>query len=71
MLLGKKLWHTVGLPFMCYSMLDTIYGYKPSLILLRHENTKTSSITRSNVGIIQLSQHLHSFCGGPWVQIYG
>lgn len=34
----KKLWLTVGLSFMCYSMFDTVYGFKASLILLRHEN---------------------------------
>jgi hypothetical protein len=49
---------TVGLPFTCYSMFDTFYCFKTGLILLRHENTKTSSITRTGVGIIRLRQHL-------------
>ena len=49
----KKLWHTVGLSFTCYSMFDTIYGFKPSLIIHRHENVNKlqRNIFESKVGL--------------------
>jgi hypothetical protein len=58
----KKLWHTGGLSFTCYSMFDTIYGFKPSLIIHRHENVNKlqRNIFESKVGL-QILKYIQDY----------